>query len=206
MINNYYIIESGERAGPFSHIELMENGLPPQALILSPISNEWQRAVRLPEFSAYFESQGIYYPSKVNLANFWWRLLAYFIDYVLLITFMAMIGVLLGLISVYTGNHWFDSDKEYKFEENLLGIVVFILYHSISESTRIQGSIGKVVCKLKVVNTEGERIDYPKAIGRNLGKILSSLMCGMGFLNIFWDKNRQAWHDQLAKTYIIRVS
>jgi uncharacterized RDD family membrane protein YckC len=82
--------------------------------------------------------------------------------------------------------------------------VIFFFYHATFESSRLQGSIGKIVCKLKVVNAAGERIPFGTALGRNFGKILSSLVCGMGFLIVLWNDNRQAWHDQLAKTFIIR--
>src|SRR5580693_2533682 len=102
MLNSYYIIEDGQQTGPFSHTELMERGLPPDALILSPIINDWQNAIDLPEFSRYFESLGVYPPTKTNTASFWWRLLAWVIDYIFFLILMVALATLSGFISAFT--------------------------------------------------------------------------------------------------------
>lgn len=195
MINNYYLVENNEPIGPFSHIELMERGLTP----------EWNSALNMPEFHSYFTSQGIYLPTKANAANFWWRLLAYFIDYGVLIIVAAMSAVFLGFIEAYTGVQT-DSflDKIDDFAVNLLIVIVYTLYNAIFESTRAQGSIGKIVCQLKVVDIDGRRIRFFGALIRNLSKILSSILCGIGYLLIFWNDRHQGMHDQMAKTYVIR--
>jgi uncharacterized RDD family membrane protein YckC len=208
MLNTYYLIEGGQQTGPFSHHELMDRRITPRDLILSPITNQWENASTMFEFADYFESQGIYYPSKSVLANFWWRLLAYIIDYVIVFLSLMVLAVGFGLILAYTGNHMPDSDTTSTTESGLayrfLMLIGLAFYNAAFESTKLYGSIGKIICRLKVVNAAGERITFSTALARNFGKILSSLVCGMGFLNIFWDKNRQGWHDQLAKTYVIR--
>ncbi|HTI61144.1 RDD family protein [Mucilaginibacter sp.] len=205
MINTYYLIEGNEQIGPFSHTELMERGLSPDEMVLSPLTNEWSAASNLPELNNYFTSQGIYFPTKVNAANFWWRLLAYIIDYVMLIIVFGVAGTFLGFIEAYTGiqtESLFDDSSDLTLK--LLLVVCFFLYHSIFESTRAQGSVGKIICQLKVVDAEGRRIRLRRALGRNLAKILSSIMCGIGYLLIFWNDRHQALHDQIAKTYIVR--
>ncbi|HTD41298.1 MAG TPA: RDD family protein [Mucilaginibacter sp.] len=206
MLNAYYLIEDGQQTGPFSHHELMDKGLRAEDLVFSPINEQWESAASMFEFADYFESQGIYYPSHAILANFWWRLLAYIIDYFILFVSLVVFGTLLSLAMTFTGTHWFESGfgSDTKFEQNVLSVIVLAFYNATFESTRLQGSIGKVVCKLKVVNATGERIEFATALGRNFGKILSSLVCGMGFFCVLWDKNKQGWHDQLAKTYVIR--
>ncbi|MBV8388215.1 MAG: RDD family protein [Mucilaginibacter sp.] len=206
MLNTYYLIENGQQTGPFSHHELMDRGLHAEELVLSPITNQWESAAAMFEFADYFESQGIYYPTPAILANFWWRVLAYIIDYMIYYILIFLFGVVLGLISVYTGNHWFDSGFDYdtNLGLKLISVLVFFFYHATFESSRLQGSIGKVVCRLKVVNAAGERISFGTALARNFAKILSSLLCGLGFLMVLWNDKKQAWHDQLAKTFIIR--
>jgi uncharacterized RDD family membrane protein YckC len=210
MLNTYYLIEDGQQTGPFSHHELMDRGLTAQDLVLSPITNQWESASAMFEFADYFESLGINYPSKTVLANFWWRLLAYIIDYVVVFLSLMVLAVGLGLMLAYTGNHMSDSDTttisttDSDLAFRLLMVIMLAFYNAAFESTRLQGSIGKIICKLKVVNAPGERITFATALGRNFGKILSSLVCGMGFFCVLWDKNKQGWHDQLAKTYVIR--
>ncbi len=68
----------------------------------------------------------------------------------------------------------------------------------------MQGSIGKRICGLIVVDYHGRRISFAKALGRNFGKILSSMICFVGYLNALWDDKSQAWHDQLAKAYVMK--
>jgi uncharacterized RDD family membrane protein YckC len=212
MLNTYYLIEDGQQTGPFSHHELMDRGLTADNLVLSPITNQWESAAAMFEFADYFESQGINYPSTTVLSNFWWRLLAYIIDYTVVLLSLMILLIGLGLILTYTEGQSSEPDTVARSTDTadaytVLRLFVFIMltfYNAAFESTRLQGSIGKVICKLKVVNAAGERIKFSTALGRNFGKILSSLICGMGFFCILWDKNRQGWHDQLAKTYVVR--
>jgi len=205
MINDYYLMEDGQKTGPFTHVDLMERGIHPATRLLSPIARDWQSAAYLPEFHDYFQSQGIYFPIKSSLANFWWRLLAYLIDYILLALLLLLIGVFIGLFLRFTGGPVMLKSPEHTMKLRLVGILSFIIYNTGFESTRMQGSIGKTICKLKVVNAKGERIKFLNALGRNTAKLLSSLVVGMGFLNIFWSNHRQGWHDELAKTYVVRI-
>jgi uncharacterized RDD family membrane protein YckC len=205
MINNYYLIEDNEQVGPFSHTELMERGLSPNEMVLSPLTNEWNSASNLPELHEYFTSQGIYLPTNANAANFWWRLLAYIIDYVVIVLVVAALAVFLGFFEAYTGantDSLFDDRNDFAFKFVL--VISFMLYHAIFEATRAQGSIGKIICQLKVVDIDGRRISFFRALGRNLAKILSSILCGIGYLLIFWNDRHQGLHDQMAKTYVIR--
>ena len=212
MLNTYYLIEDGQQTGPFSHHELMDRGLTAEELVLSPITNQWESAAAMFEFADYFESQGIYYPIPAILTNFWWRLLAYIIDYVIVLLSLMILLVGLGLILTYTGVPSSEHDTvvsetstaETNTVLRLLVLVLLTFYNAAFEATRLQGSIGKTICKLKVVNAAGERISFGIALGRNFGKILSSMVCGMGFFSVFWDKNKQSWHDHLAKTFVIR--
>lgn len=103
MINAYYVKTDGEQEGPFTHIELMEKGIKPNTLVLSPLLPEWQYAIMLPELKTYFESEGIYYPTRQSTATFWWRLLAYAIDYALYMMLALVVGFAIGFLWRYTG-------------------------------------------------------------------------------------------------------
>jgi uncharacterized RDD family membrane protein YckC len=205
MINTYYLLQNNEQTGPFTHEELMDMGITTNTLVLSPLLTDWQYAADLPEFNSYFESRGIYVPTAVNLASFWWRLLAYVIDYALLIMVIIVISALIGFILSYNG--YYEWDYESKNSEtffNILGVVLLIIYHSIFEATSTHGSIGKIICKLAVVDAEGNGISFGKALSRNSAKLISGLVCGLGYLNVLWHQQRQGWHDQMAKTYVVR--
>lgn len=205
MINSYYLLINNEKTGPYTQYELMDMDLDVNTLILSPLADDWQEMSDLPEFAYYFENRGIYLPRKANLASFWWRLLAYIIDYIMIIIGAMILGVIYFTIKAFAGGTVTAEDNAANEGiYNILGVALMIIYHSVCEATTLRGGIGKVACKLSVVDVDGNRLTFGKAFSRNAGKLLSSLVLGIGFLRILWDDHNQAWHDSIAKTYVIR--
>jgi len=71
---------------------------------------------------------------------------------------------------------------------------------------RLRGTtIGGTVFGLRVVRTDGREVDWTTACLRALGCFLSLLPLGLGFLWIAFDRDRQAWHDKVAGTVVLRV-
>ena len=66
-------------------------------------------------------------------------------------------------------------------------------------------TIGGIVCGLKVVRRDGADLNWDTAIVRALGCFLSMVVCGLGFLWIVFDEDRQAWHDKIAGTLVVRT-
>ena len=66
-------------------------------------------------------------------------------------------------------------------------------------------TIGGILFNLKVARTDGREIDWATAIVRALSCFLSLSCVGLGFLWIVFDDNRQAWHDKIAGTVVVRV-
>ena len=84
-----------------------------------------------------------------------------------------------------------------------ISFLIWILYSTIMDCSREQGSFGKQLVGIKVVDFQGERLTIKKSILRNLGKILSKLALFIGFIWILFDKNKQGWHDKIGKTYVV---
>lgn len=204
MINEYYVFRDNEKHGPYSHTELMDMNLSVQDMILSPLADDWQEAADLPEFDEYFKSAGIYVPTVQNVAHFGWRLLAYVIDYALLFIGAAIFSALFGIIQRLTTGHIDDLSVINDIILRLVLVIVLLFYHAAFESTKLQGSIGKVICKLTVVTTTGQRLTFGHALQRNFSKLISSMICGLGFLAMLMSPMKQCWHDQIAKTYVIK--
>jgi uncharacterized RDD family membrane protein YckC len=208
MSENYFIQEDNEQKGPFTFEELTDRGLDIHTRVLSPITNSWQDACDLPEFFAYFEAHGVYFPTEDNLASFWWRLLAYTIDYVILSI------VLQYVFAVLTQNGVIHTLKSYSDIFNLsvrdwiilqlVSSVTLILYNSIGEASAFKGSLGKKLCGLVVVDADGTGLTYLNALIRSSGKALSVFLFYLGFLSFFWSEHRQTVHDMLAKTYVVK--
>jgi uncharacterized RDD family membrane protein YckC len=71
---------------------------------------------------------------------------------------------------------------------------------------KIKGTtIGGIVCGLKIVRRDGSELNWDTAIVRALGCFLSMVVCGLGFLWIVFDEDRQAWHDKIAGTLVVRT-
>jgi uncharacterized RDD family membrane protein YckC len=66
-------------------------------------------------------------------------------------------------------------------------------------------SVGGIVLDLRVVRIDGRQIDWETAIVRALGCFLSLAAGGLGFFWIAFDGAKQAWHDKIAGTVVIRI-
>jgi uncharacterized RDD family membrane protein YckC len=58
---------------------------------------------------------------------------------------------------------------------------------------------------MKVVDLWGEQISFGRSAGRNLGKYVSALTLGIGFMMAGWTQRKQALHDKMAKCLVVRV-
>jgi len=76
-------------------------------------------------------------------------------------------------------------------------------YFALMESSRGQGTVGKVAMGVKVATIKGERISFGRATGRYFLKAVSSFEFMLGYLISFSDQ-RQTWHDYMAQTLVVR--
>jgi uncharacterized RDD family membrane protein YckC/cytoskeletal protein CcmA (bactofilin family) len=115
-------------------------------------------------------------------AGFWIRMGALLID-------MILIAVITSFL---------DSHGE-------LWLIALAAYGALM--WKIKGTtIGGLVCGLKVVRRDGADINWDTAIVRALGCFLSMVVVGLGFLWIVFDEDRQAWHDKIAGTLVVRAT
>ncbi|MGH1537588.1 MAG: RDD family protein [Gammaproteobacteria bacterium] len=71
--------------------------------------------------------------------------------------------------------------------------------------TRSGQTLGMRTWKLKVVNEDGSKITWSKALIRFAVSLISWLVLGLGFLWSLWDKQHRTWHDIASKTKLIRM-
>jgi uncharacterized RDD family membrane protein YckC len=87
-----------------------------------------------------------------------------------------------------------------------VGVIVVIfswLYFACFESSNLQGTPGKRLMGILVTDLDGERISFGSATGRYLGKIISGLILGIGYLIALFTPKKQALHDLIAGTVVI---
>ena len=84
-------------------------------------------------------------------------------------------------------------------------IIVSTLYYLISWINFDGATIGKKLAGIKIVKTDGSSMTFGPAFARVIGYWVSTLGIGLGYLWVLWDKNKQGWHDKIAKTYVVET-
>jgi uncharacterized RDD family membrane protein YckC len=78
------------------------------------------------------------------------------------------------------------------------------LYHAILESGPHQSTWGKRACGLKVTNMTGQRITFGHATGRYFSTFITNMTMGIGYLMVAFTDRRQALHDMIAGTLVVK--
>jgi uncharacterized RDD family membrane protein YckC len=87
---------------------------------------------------------------------------------------------------------------------NLLAVGMGWVYFAWMESSKKQATLGKMLLGMQVTDERRERITMRRATGRYFAEILSVLTLGIGYLMVLWDDDRQALHDKVAGTLVVR--
>src|SRR5262249_21330472 len=66
-------------------------------------------------------------------------------------------------------------------------------------------TVGGIICQLRVVRVDGTPLRFVDALVRGLSAIFSIAVLGLGMFWILRDPERQAWHDRIAGTYVVKV-
>jgi len=142
---------------------------------------------------------------QVTYAGFWWRVLAYLIDAVIFSVVFFPLGVIVGVVLVWSGA---DENSPLvpviKIVLNGFEFLVGWLYYAFLESSPWQGSLGKKLLGLRVTDLNGNRISFARATGRYLATILSTMICFIGFLMVAFTEKKQGLHDLLAGTLVLQ--
>ena len=82
-------------------------------------------------------------------------------------------------------------------------LLVNLLYHAILESSPLQGTLGKFVVGLRVVDMKGRRPSFFLALLRNATRVFSTLPLLLGYFMISIGKERRALHDRLSFCQVV---
>lgn len=126
---------------------------------------------------------GVAAGAEVEYMGFWIRLVAATIDFV----FLSVAGAVLGLL--------------------VPGYITFFLgwVYAVLFIGRMGQTPGKMALSVQVVDAEGNVPGIGRAILREIiGKFVSGVALGLGYLWVGWDPKKRGWHDHIAGTYAIR--
>lgn len=85
----------------------------------------------------------------------------------------------------------------------IIAPIISWTYYILMEGSRWHATLGKKVMGLYIVDSNGNGITYSTSILRLMGKILSGLILGIGYLMAFFNDKKQGLHDMIAKTYVL---
>jgi uncharacterized RDD family membrane protein YckC len=134
----------------------------------------------------------------IGYAGFWRRVLAYLLDTTLLL------GV---FFSIFTAVNVL-APQDFNVLANVAPVCGALgwAYYAILESSPARGTLGKLALGLYVADTHGDPIGFWRAVVRNALKYLSSLLLFIGWLMAAFTPRKQALHDLLAGTLVLRKS
>ena len=132
--------------------------------------------------------------------GFWIRFTASAIDGVILLVPTLLVSFL------YRATNPADNQFSglYEFVDFLMTLSIWWVYTAVLHSSIWQATLGKKLLGLKVVDYAGNRISFARATGRYFASFLSAILLGIGFILIAFTKRKQALHDKLASTLVVR--
>ncbi|WP_425308370.1 RDD family protein [Ammonicoccus fulvus] len=168
----------------------------------------------------------------VPLASWWWRALAYAIDYFLLSAVVQIIAAVTGLaaridqasreyqaylIEVLTTGATPDLghaigllNTPASMTVSVISTVLFIVYSGLMLSSR-GATLGKMVCRLRVVPLDqgqgGPALDKRRSWLRPVMTELLAFIPLVGLIDVLfplWDRRKQTLHDKIAGTQVVR--
>jgi uncharacterized RDD family membrane protein YckC len=135
-------------------------------------------------------------------AGFVTRLLAYVTDVVVLAGIVALggwIAVLVDSVFAKMGlNLNIDIATIYVFLIPWIFGLYFVVLWSLTGRT-----VGKWFMGLKVIRADGNPPTIGRSVIRFIGYGVSAIVFWLGYLWVLIDSDRQAWHDHMAKTWVV---
>lgn len=90
---------------------------------------------------------------------------------------------------------------------NALSTVLGLAYYVVLEGGPTGQTFGKRAMSIRVIRmSDGDVLGPGGALIRYIGRIISTIPCGLGFLWALWDSEKQTWHDKIAGTVVVPVS
>lgn len=117
----------------------------------------------------------------MNYAGFWRRFAAMLIDALILLLPSLAIDWIIPFSSV----------------------IMALLYFPIFESSAAQATPGKYVMGLKVMNENGGRLSFGRAVGRYAMKYVSTFLLLFGYIMQVFTVKRQTLHDMVVQAVVV---
>jgi uncharacterized RDD family membrane protein YckC len=141
--------------------------------------------------------------NQASYPSFGVRLLAFILDLIALSVIGNIVFRLTALQPV-----WIPQQILPSFDSWSAIIAVAILWlYLVGLTLRYGATLGKMAFGLEVVSQDGSKLDWSTVFIREVvGKFISVITCGLGFAWVAWDKEKQGFHDKIARTLVVYKS
>jgi uncharacterized RDD family membrane protein YckC len=146
--------------------------------------------------------EGVSVSGAQDYAGFWIRFAAISIDGLILWLFNMILFIPMGILVPASFENPFVM-------LSFMPILILIQYAvPAAYDTWFVGKYGatpgKMACKLKIADPDGEPLSYLRAFGRHFAKWLSSMTLLIGFIMAAFDEEKRSLHDRVCETRVIR--
>ena len=132
-------------------------------------------------------------------AGFWIRLIAWFIDSILLIGVQLLLLTLIPGVSI----EGYYSDESLWTWPDAMMTIASAVYYTVGVSV-FSTTVGKRAFGLYVLRSDGSRVSGLRAFCRHLASGLSFLLLGIGYLVIVFNRDKRGLHDYICNTVVIK--
>lgn len=126
-------------------------------------------------------------------AGFWLRFVALVVDSALMIILLGV--MMIGAVGV---------SEDLVAPAYWLWVLISFLYWPVLESSARRGTVGKMMLGLVVADIDGGKLPFLRSLLRNLAKIISAIPFYIGFLLAAFTARKQALHDLITKSVVLR--
>ncbi|WP_185819849.1 RDD family protein [Salibacterium salarium] len=147
-----------------------------------------------------------------EFAGFWLRVAAVLIDSIVVavpLNILSFIAIIILVFSLSGGSPNVDNGTQAQIA--LMCFIVYLLcglitpfYYTIFHCSKWQATIGKKAVGIKVIDYNGGKISFWKSFGRYFGYVLSGMILGIGYIMAGFTKNKEALHDMMSSTLVIK--
>ncbi|MBI2590329.1 MAG: RDD family protein [Candidatus Blackburnbacteria bacterium] len=128
------------------------------------------------------------------------RFVAWILDAIILGVVGWIVGLLLGGVLGFQ-----NTATTLVSIGNLISLVIWIGY-AVFYQASVGQTLGKKVMGIKVVDAQGKTPNMLTFFLREIvGKMVSGIILGIGYLMVLWDSRKQALHDKIASTYVVKA-
>jgi uncharacterized RDD family membrane protein YckC len=152
-------------------------------------------------------------PADLVLAGFWWRVGAGVVDTILLaVELVALCLIVIVVYSVVLATASPSADVNVSDAQGaqmlimiaILQLIVSWLYSALLVRSSWQATLGKRLFGIEVTDVRGRRISFSRATARHAARMLVFPTLSCGFLMMALTGKRQALHDVMAGTLVVR--